>query len=167
VLGRIWRIDWVLMRRLIVIGAPISVSFLMEYGLFGCRGAFDGPDQHHGAGGAPDRTPDCGYPCSWCPSGLGWQRRCASDTPSEAAMRRRRSVPGWSRLASALSLCQGDDARRTSSGGCDWAILLRRSPAESAGVVIELTAALLMVGATILCCRRHPDRCGGRAARHE
>src|ERR1700676_5799142 len=26
-LGRIWRIDWVLMRRLIVIGAPISVSF--------------------------------------------------------------------------------------------------------------------------------------------
>src|ERR1700736_450108 len=26
-----------------------------------CRGAFDGPDQHHGAGGTPDRTPDCGY----------------------------------------------------------------------------------------------------------
>src|SRR6201747_381643 len=34
VLGRIWRIDWTLMRRLIVIGAPISMSFLMEYGLF-------------------------------------------------------------------------------------------------------------------------------------
>ncbi|MDO9062599.1 MAG: MATE family efflux transporter, partial [Bradyrhizobium sp.] len=34
VLGRIWRIDWTLMRRLIVIGAPISISFLLEYGLF-------------------------------------------------------------------------------------------------------------------------------------
>jgi multidrug resistance protein, MATE family len=34
VLGRIWRIDWVLMRQLIVIGAPISVAFLLEYGLF-------------------------------------------------------------------------------------------------------------------------------------
>ena len=34
VLGRIWRIDWMLMRQLIVIGAPISVAFLMEYGLF-------------------------------------------------------------------------------------------------------------------------------------
>jgi multidrug resistance protein, MATE family len=34
VLGRIWRIDWTLMRQLIVIGAPISLSFLLEYGLF-------------------------------------------------------------------------------------------------------------------------------------
>src|SRR4051812_18306106 len=35
VLGRIWRIDWTLMRQLIAIGAPIAVAFLMEYGLFG------------------------------------------------------------------------------------------------------------------------------------
>ncbi len=34
VFGRIWRIDWVLMRQLIVIGAPISLAFLLEYGLF-------------------------------------------------------------------------------------------------------------------------------------
>src|SRR5712691_11730868 len=34
VLGRIWRVDWMLMRQLIVIGAPISISFLLEYGLF-------------------------------------------------------------------------------------------------------------------------------------
>src|ERR1700719_3676690 len=34
VLGHIWRIDWTLMRQLVVIGAPISVAFLMEYGLF-------------------------------------------------------------------------------------------------------------------------------------
>jgi multidrug resistance protein, MATE family len=34
VLGRIWRIDWRLMRQLVAIGAPISLSFMMEYGLF-------------------------------------------------------------------------------------------------------------------------------------
>ncbi len=34
VMGRIWRVDWSLMRQLVVIGAPISLSFLMEYGLF-------------------------------------------------------------------------------------------------------------------------------------
>jgi MATE family multidrug resistance protein len=34
VLGHIWRLDWQLMRRLVAIGAPISMSFMMEYGLF-------------------------------------------------------------------------------------------------------------------------------------
>ena len=42
VLGRIWRIDWDLMRQLIVIGAPISISFLLEYGLFGAAGLLMG-----------------------------------------------------------------------------------------------------------------------------
>src|ERR1700760_420757 len=34
VLGNIWRIDWPLMRQLFAIGAPISLSFMLEYGLF-------------------------------------------------------------------------------------------------------------------------------------
>jgi MATE family multidrug resistance protein len=34
VLGYIWRLDWRLMRQLVAIGAPISMSFMMEYGLF-------------------------------------------------------------------------------------------------------------------------------------
>jgi len=34
VLGHVWRIDWALMRQLLVIGAPISVAFLLEFGLF-------------------------------------------------------------------------------------------------------------------------------------
>jgi MATE family multidrug resistance protein len=34
VLGQLWRIDWALMRQLFAIGAPISLAFLMEYGLF-------------------------------------------------------------------------------------------------------------------------------------
>ena len=42
VLGHIWRIDWSLMRQLIVVGAPISISFLLEYGLFGAAGLLMG-----------------------------------------------------------------------------------------------------------------------------
>src|SRR5258708_30630056 len=34
VLAHIWRIDRTLLRQLIVIGAPISIAFLLEYGLF-------------------------------------------------------------------------------------------------------------------------------------
>jgi MATE family multidrug resistance protein len=34
ILVRLWRIDWSLMRQLFLIGAPISIAFLMEYGLF-------------------------------------------------------------------------------------------------------------------------------------
>ena len=42
VLGHFWRVDWKLMRRLVVIGAPISLSFLLEYGLFGAAGLLMG-----------------------------------------------------------------------------------------------------------------------------
>jgi MATE family multidrug resistance protein len=42
VLGRIWRIDWHLMRQLVLVGAPISISFLLEYGLFGAAGLLMG-----------------------------------------------------------------------------------------------------------------------------
>src|SRR6201988_2099740 len=35
ILARLWRIDWPLMRELVVIGGPISLSMLLEYGLFG------------------------------------------------------------------------------------------------------------------------------------
>jgi MATE family multidrug resistance protein len=42
VLGHIWRIDWRLMRQLVILGAPISISFLLEYGLFGAAGLLMG-----------------------------------------------------------------------------------------------------------------------------
>jgi MATE family multidrug resistance protein len=42
VLGRIWRVDWPLMRQLVIVGAPISLSFLLEYGLFGAAGLLMG-----------------------------------------------------------------------------------------------------------------------------
>ena len=34
ILARLWRIDWPLLRQLVTLGAPISLSMLMEYGLF-------------------------------------------------------------------------------------------------------------------------------------
>lgn len=34
VLGNIWRSDWPLFRQLVAIGTPISLTFLLEYGLF-------------------------------------------------------------------------------------------------------------------------------------
>lgn len=34
ILGRIWRVDWVLLVRLLAIGAPVSVAFLLEFGVF-------------------------------------------------------------------------------------------------------------------------------------
>jgi MATE family multidrug resistance protein len=40
--GRIWRIDWALMGKLIVVGAPISLALLLEYGLFGAAGLLMG-----------------------------------------------------------------------------------------------------------------------------
>jgi len=42
VLGRFWKIDWPLMKQLVVIGAPIAVSFLLEYGLFSAAGLLMG-----------------------------------------------------------------------------------------------------------------------------
>lgn len=42
VLGRFWRIDWTLMRQLVVIGGPIAISFLLEYGLFSAAGLLMG-----------------------------------------------------------------------------------------------------------------------------
>src|SRR3954447_1646411 len=42
VFGHFWRIDWRLMWKLVVIGAPISMSFLLEYGLFGAAGLLMG-----------------------------------------------------------------------------------------------------------------------------
>jgi len=35
VFGHILKADWVLMRELVVVGAPISIAFALEYGLFG------------------------------------------------------------------------------------------------------------------------------------
>ena len=33
-LARLWRVDWELMRKIAVIGAPISIALMLEWGLF-------------------------------------------------------------------------------------------------------------------------------------
>ncbi|MBR0794057.1 MATE family efflux transporter [Bradyrhizobium jicamae] len=42
VFSRIWRIDWPLMGKLVAVGAPISLAFLLEYGMFGAAGLLMG-----------------------------------------------------------------------------------------------------------------------------
>jgi multidrug resistance protein, MATE family len=42
VLGRVWRPDWPLFRRLLVIGAPISATYSLEYGVFAAAGILMG-----------------------------------------------------------------------------------------------------------------------------
>lgn len=42
VLGHLWRIDWAMMRQLIAIGAPISIAFMLEYGMFSAASLLSG-----------------------------------------------------------------------------------------------------------------------------
>ena len=42
VLGHLWRFDWAMMRQLIAIGAPISIAFMLEYGLFSAAALLTG-----------------------------------------------------------------------------------------------------------------------------
>jgi multidrug resistance protein, MATE family len=42
VMTRLWRIDWTLMRQIVIIGAPISFAFLLEYGMFSSAGLLMG-----------------------------------------------------------------------------------------------------------------------------
>jgi MATE family multidrug resistance protein len=42
VLGHLWRVDWAMMRQLIAIGAPISIAFMLEYGLFSAAALLTG-----------------------------------------------------------------------------------------------------------------------------
>jgi len=42
VMGRVWRPDWPLFRKLLVIGAPISGIFALEYGIFAAAGLMMG-----------------------------------------------------------------------------------------------------------------------------
>ena len=62
VLSRFWRADWVLLGRLVAIGAPIAGAFLLEFGFFAQRRHYDGLDRHHRARRAPDRAADRGHP---------------------------------------------------------------------------------------------------------
>jgi MATE family multidrug resistance protein len=145
VLGRIWRVDWMLMRQLIVIGAPISISFRWNTVCSPPRRC-DGPDQHH-ALAAHQIALQVTAILFMVPLGIGIAATVrvghAVGRGDAAAVKRAGFVAvllGMV-LVSALTLI---------------VILTRFAIArfffgeavESAGAVIELTATLLMVGAT-------------------
>jgi MATE family, multidrug efflux pump len=146
VLGRIWRIDWMLMRQLIIIGAPISVAFLLEYGLFAAAALLMGLISTT-ALAAHQIALQVTAILFMVPFGIGMAATVrvghAVGRNDAAAVRRAGYVAALLGivLVSALTL----------------AVMLARfaiarfffgEAVESAGMVIELTATLLMVGAT-------------------
>ena len=146
VLGRIWRVDWTLMRQLVVIGAPISMSFLLEYGLFAAAALLMGLIGTT-ALAAHQIALQVTAILFMVPYGIGIAATVrvghAVGRNDAAAVKRAGFVAAMLGivLASALTL----------------AVILARfaiarfffgEAVESAGVAIELTATLLMVGAT-------------------
>jgi MATE family multidrug resistance protein len=146
VLGRIWRIDWALMRQLIFIGAPISIAFLLEYGLFGAAGLLMGL-----IGTTPLAAHQIALQIAailfMVPFGIGM---AATVRVGHAVGRN--DAPAVRRagfIATLLGI--------VFMSVMTLAVILGRyaiarfffgEAAESAGAVIELTAALLLVGAT-------------------
>ena len=147
VLGRIWRIDWPLMRQLIVIGAPISVSFLLEYGLFAAAALLMGLISttalaaHQIAlqvtailfmvpfGIGMAATVRVGHAVGRNDAGGGQARGLCRDAARHRAGRRA-------------------DAGRDPRPVCDRAVVLRRGRRAAPAPPIALTATLLLVGAT-------------------
>jgi MATE family multidrug resistance protein len=141
VFGYFWRIDWRLMWQLIVIGAPISLSFLLEYGLFGAAGP-DGPDQHDRAG-AHQIALQVAAILFMVPFGIGMAATVRVVTPSAAATPARSGA----RLRRNL-------ARHRARRGPTLAVIVSRFGiaeiflGESTDATAELSATLLLVGST-------------------
>ena len=83
VLGRLWRIDWALMGQLMAIGAPISIAFLMEYGLFSAAALLTGLICTTALAAHQIALQVAAF-CSWARSASAWRRRSASARPSAA-----------------------------------------------------------------------------------
>jgi MATE family multidrug resistance protein len=146
VVGRIWRVDWVLMWRLIVVGAPISMSFLLEYGLFGAAGLLMGLISTT-ALAAHQIALQIAAILFMVPFGIGMA----------ATVRVGHAVGGGNATAAKRAGLVATGLGVVFMSAMTLAVILGRfaiarfffgEAAESAGLVIELTAALLMVGAT-------------------
>jgi MATE family multidrug resistance protein len=146
VLGRIWRIDWTLMRQLIVIGAPISISFLLEYGLFAAAALLMGLISTT-ALAAHQIALQVTAILFMVPFGIGMAATVrvgqAVGRNDAAAVKRAGLVATLLGivLISALTVT-------VMLGRFAIARFFFGEAAESGGAVIELTATLLMVGAT-------------------
>ena len=165
VLGRIWRIDWALMRQLIVIGAPISIAFLLEYGLFGAAALLMGLISTT-ALAAHQIALQITAILFMVPFGIGMAATVrvghAVGRNDAAAVKRAGFVATLLGivLVAAMTLA-------VILGRFAIARFFFGEAAESAGVVIELTATLLMVGATFFVADGIQTIAAGCAARHE
>ncbi len=146
VMGRIWRIDWTLMRRLIVIGAPISLSFLLEYGLFGAAGLLMGVISTT-ALAAHQIALQVTAILFMVPFGIGMAATVrvghGVGRNDAAAVKRAGFVAMVLGIAIVSTLTLAVIAARFAI-----ARFFFGEAVESAGAVVELTAMLLMVGAT-------------------
>src|SRR6266851_1809461 len=146
VLTRLWRIDWTLMRQIVVIGAPISIAFLLEYGLFSSAGLLMGLIST-AALAAHQIALQVAAILFMVPLGIGMAATVrvghAVGRNDPAAVKRAGFVATLLgiALASALTLM-------VILGRFAIARLFFGEAIESGGAVIELTATLLMVGAT-------------------
>jgi multidrug resistance protein, MATE family len=146
VLGRIWRIDWPLMRQLIVIGAPISLSFLLEYGLFGAAALLMGMIST-AALAAHQIALQIAAILFMVPFGIGM---AATVRVGHAVGRN--DAPAVRRAGFVATLLgmvfMSIMTLAVIFGRYAIARFFFGAAAESAGAVIELTATLLLVGAT-------------------
>ena len=146
VIGRMWRIDWSLMGRLVVIGAPISLSFLLEYGLFSAAAILMGLIGTT-ALAAHQIALQVTAILFMVPYGIGIAATVrvghAVGRGDAAAVKRAGLVATLLgiMLVSVLTLA-------VMLGRFAIARFFFGQAAQSAGVAVELTATLLMVGAT-------------------
>ncbi|MES2752072.1 MAG: MATE family efflux transporter [Pseudomonadota bacterium] len=146
VLGRFWRIDWALMRKLFAVGAPISLAFLLEYGLFGAAALLMGTISTT-ALAAHQVALQITAILFMIPFGIGM---AATVRVGQAAGRRDAAAvsrAGFVAVALGMAILLA----------LTLAVVLARYPiaelffgdaAQSSRVTVELTATLLLVGAT-------------------
>lgn len=146
VLEHIWRIDWILMRQLIAIGAPISIAFLLEYGLFAAAAILMGLISTT-ALAAHQIALQVTAILFMVPFGIGMAATVRvghavgrNDAP---AVKRAGFVAMVLGIAIVSTLTLAVILGRFAIAGFFFG-----EAAESAGVAIELTATLLVVGAT-------------------
>ena len=146
VLGRIWRVDWMLMRQFVVIGAPISISFLLEYGLFAAAALLMGLISTT-ALAAHQIALQVTAILFMVPFGIGMAATVrvghAVGRNDAAAVKRAGFVAALLGIALVSVLTVTVILARFAI-----ARFFFGEAVESAGVAIELTATLLMVGAT-------------------
>jgi MATE family multidrug resistance protein len=147
VLGHVWRIDWRLMRQLVVIGAPISISLMMEYGLFSAGALLMGLISITALASHQVALQVTAI-LFMVPFGIGM---AATVRVGHAVGRNDAAAVGRAGLVAILLgvVLVSAPTFGVILGRFAIARFFFGEAAESAGAAIELTATLLMVGATL------------------